>query len=112
LVAQRTLQDYWRGHAPFVPDGPADADALVSFDEIAEQYALARVVRNLDDCQAIAGREADEHDDDPRLLTEREQVIREAFDTLPDVDQVLIWGGIDGDSGAQGTIGATTQASK
>lgn len=99
-VTQRTLQDYWRGHAPFVQDGPGDAGELVSFDEIAEKYSLARVVGNLDDCQAIAGREADEYDDDPRPLTEREQVIREAFDTLPDVDQVLIWGRIDGDSDA------------
>jgi RNA polymerase sigma factor (sigma-70 family) len=95
-IAQRTLQDYWRGHAPFVPAGPAGAGELLSFDEIAERYSEGLVSEASEDCELVAER----NPDDDTALTEPQQVMREAFATLREVDQVLIWGRINGDSDA------------
>jgi DNA-directed RNA polymerase specialized sigma24 family protein len=94
-VAQRVLHDLWRGHAPFAPDGPSGAGELLSFDEIAEQYSVG----SFEDCESVVVKEVST-DAEPRPLTEREQVMREAFATLSEVDQSVLWGGINGDTDA------------
>lgn len=80
-----------------------DAVELVSFDEVAERY--------LDD-GPHAGEELDAFsaaapDAEPAMLTPREQVMREAFESLSPVDQAVLWGTVvrgDSDQDIAGVV--------
>ena len=94
-IAHSVAKDFWRGHAPFKLDGPRELKALVPFDEIEERYSVGRVAGGLLDSHAITGRDSLTDLEPP---TAREIALRDALASLPDVDQVILWGGMSGDS--------------
>ena len=95
-IADRVVLDAWRGRFDFVPGGSPAMPELVSFDEITERYAAGEIPDDSDEAVALMVPGANHQ---PRPLTEREQVMRDAFDSLSSVDQAVLWCRIEhGDS--------------
>lgn len=87
-VADRVVNDLWRGRLSVIKDGAPNATELVSFDEIEERYGAGPVRSDKADYVAIlvpAG------EGEPRTTSARARKLWEAFESLSDIDQVVIW---------------------
>lgn len=87
-IADRVVKDLWRGRLHDVQSGSPDAVELVSFDEIQERYGAGRIARDEPDYAAIV---VPSGEGDPRIVSERAVGLWEAFESLSDVDQAVIW---------------------
>lgn len=95
-IADRVMLDAWRGRLDFVPVGSPATLELVSFDEITERYAAGEISGDSDEATGLMVHGPDH---EPRALTEREEAMREAFDSLSSIDQAVVWCRIEhGDS--------------
>jgi RNA polymerase sigma factor (sigma-70 family) len=87
-IADRVVKDLWRGRLYHAQDGSPEATELVSFDEIEERYGVGLVVRDEADYAAVV---VPAGEGDRRVVSERAQVLWEAFELLSDIDQAVIW---------------------
>lgn len=87
-IADRVVKDLCRGRLYDVQGGLPDATELVSFDEIEERYGAGLVAGDKVDYGAIV---IPDGEGDPRVASERARLLWEAFESLTDVDQTIIW---------------------
>lgn len=87
-IADRTVLDARRGRLHLVPGASAGSNELVSFDEIAERYALEDDPGASNPEELLTVISADR---ELRAPTERERAMREAFALLSDADQAVLW---------------------
>ena len=87
-IADRVVHDLWRGRLHDLQDGSSDATELVSFEEIEERYGAGVVVGDEADYSAIVFPTGE---GDSRMVSERAGLLWEAFASLNDIDQAVIW---------------------
>jgi RNA polymerase sigma factor (sigma-70 family) len=87
-IADRVVKDLWRGRLHDIQDPSPDATELVSFDEIQERYGAGLIAGDEADYAAIV---VPTSEGDPHNGSDRARVLWEAFESLGDIDQVVIW---------------------
>lgn len=91
-TAQRAIDDFWRGRLSFEKERTVTGAELVSFDEIEERYGTGLVLDDSTDALAISVASVTPGDGADRLRQGIDsQALYQAFMTLPEVDQAVIW---------------------